>query len=186
MNSACCGCISQRLHFGGSQRGRMARRNASTARLPRTTSGLQLSASAKVRVAPTSTRTWGASQRTSSALSPKRIDRDAAARALTSSFSGIGNPAYADQAALVTADALAGHADDLVERLAALSGGTYRLFGGGAGGDDSFAKRSCSAAPRSSPTAWCARDVVQQAHRRGWTPASEPMRVTEVSGTLLR
>ena len=77
------------------------------------------------------------------AVSAKNLSKDrvAAAHRLTSSFAGIGNPSYAHQSALVLADALAGHSDDLVEQLAAFSGGTYRLFGGGAGGDDAFQNR---------------------------------------------
>ncbi len=117
-------------------------------------------------------------------------DRAGAARTLTSAFVGPQNPRFAHQAALVMADALAGHADDLVKQLAALCGGTYRLFGGGAGGDDSFQRRFV----------FCGTEVIEDGAvalemlsnkpigvgvRHGWTPVGSPLHVTEASGTTV-
>ena len=117
-------------------------------------------------------------------------DREAAARELTSGFQGPGNPAFAHRAALVMTDALAGHAEELVEQIAALSGGSYRFFGGGAGGDDSFQKRFVFRGTEAIADGAVALEILSQQPlgigvRHGWTPNSKPMRVTEAEGTRI-
>lgn len=117
-------------------------------------------------------------------------DRGAAARALTSRFLGIANPAYAYRTALVLTDALAGHADELVEQLAALTGGTYRLFGGGAGGDAQFQKRFVFCGTEVIADGVVALEILSNKPigigvRHGWTPSSSPYRVTDAAGPRL-
>lgn len=115
-------------------------------------------------------------------------DRMKAARDLTSGFQGISNPSFAYRAALVLTDALAGHADDLVEHLSALTGGSYRLFGGGAGGDDQFQRRVVFFGTEAVADAVVALEMLSNKPigvgvRHGWSPSSEAFRVTEAKGT---
>ncbi len=115
-------------------------------------------------------------------------DRAAAARAVTSGFRGISNPSFAHRTALVFADALAGHADDLVAQLAVFTGGTYRLLGGGAGGDEAFQKRAVFLGTEVIADGVVALEILSNKPigigvRHGWTPASAPMRVTEAVNT---
>ena len=60
-------------------------------------------------------------------------DRAAAAKQLVSSFRGLHSQEYAYRSALMMTDALAGHADDLVDQLTLATSGKYQFFGGGAG-----------------------------------------------------
>src|SRR5882672_1865515 len=64
-----------------------------------------------------------------------RKDRGAAARSIVSAFKGVGSDTHVFRSALVMTDALAGHADDLVEQLTLAPAGKYQFFGGGAGDD---------------------------------------------------
>ncbi len=117
-------------------------------------------------------------------------DRQRAARALTSRFEGISNPGWAYRTALVLIDALAGHADDLVEHLSVLTAGTYRLFGGGAGGDDQFKRRVVFLGTEEIVDGAVALEILSNkpigvgvAH--GWAPSGDSFRVTEAEGTRL-
>jgi hypothetical protein len=117
-------------------------------------------------------------------------DRGAAARELVAGFRGVGSSSYPYHAALVLTDALAGHADDLVEQLAMLTGGTYRLFGGGAGGDEAFQRRFVFLGGEVISDAAVALEMLSHKPigigvRHGWTPSSDPLRVTEAEGTRL-
>jgi hypothetical protein len=84
-------------------------------------------------------------------------------------------------------DALAGHADRLVDELTLATAGLYQFFGGGAGDNAQF-KRT---------TVFCGEDVLSDAAAvleiisekpigigvsHGWLPASKPLRVTEADG----
>ncbi|MBV8761851.1 MAG: FIST domain protein, partial [Deltaproteobacteria bacterium] len=60
-------------------------------------------------------------------------DRAAAARSVVSAFRGLQSSDYPYRTALVMTDALAGHADDLIEQLTVATSGTYEFAGGGAG-----------------------------------------------------
>ncbi|MDB4886154.1 MAG: hypothetical protein JWN79_1592 [Gemmatimonadetes bacterium] len=111
-------------------------------------------------------------------------DQRAAARQIVSKFRGASTPELPFRAALVLVDALAGHAEELVDALTIETGGTYRFFGGGAGDDARFQQSYV----------FCGTDVYQDAvvaleivslkpvgigARHGWVPATTPMRVTE-------
>jgi hypothetical protein len=67
-------------------------------------------------------------------------DRVAAARQVAAGFKGMHSTEYPYRAALVMTDALAGHADDLIEQLTVATAGGYEFAGGGASDDAQFAK----------------------------------------------
>jgi hypothetical protein len=117
-------------------------------------------------------------------------DAAAAARQIVSGFSGLADYTFPYRSALVMADALAGHADVLVNELTLATGGQYQFFGGGAGDNAQFQRTSV----------FCGREVMNGAAvalemltekpigvgvRHGWAPASAPFRVTEANGMRL-
>lgn len=113
-----------------------------------------------------------------------RDDREQAARALAGQFQGSGAPSFPHRAALLLTDGLAGHADDLVERLMLLTGGAYQFFGGGAGDDANFGRTVVFHDTEVATDAAVALEILSRrplgigvAH--GWQPASAPLRVTE-------
>ena len=59
-------------------------------------------------------------------------DRVAVASQIVSSFQGLGSRNHVYRSALVMTDALAGHADDLIDQLTLATAGKYQIFGGGA------------------------------------------------------
>lgn len=120
-----------------------------------------------------------------------RRDRDRAARELVAGLQGLNDADYAFRSALVLTDAVAGHADDLVNKLTSLTAGTYRLFGGGVGGDASFSGTRVFCGTEAIPDAIVALEILSNkplgigvAH--AWEPASDRFRVTEADGTVLR
>jgi len=117
-------------------------------------------------------------------------DPGAAARRLASGFTGLQDYSFPHRSALVMTDALAGHADLLVDELTVATGGQYQFFGGGAGDNARFERTSV----------FCGREVLNGAAvaleilsdkpigvgvRHGWQPASAPLRVTEAEGLRL-
>jgi len=117
-------------------------------------------------------------------------DAAAAARQATAGFRGVSNPPLPYRAALVMTDALAGHADALLEELTVLTGGNYSFFGGGAGDDARFSTTHVFAGTAAHSDALVALEILSSqplgvgvAH--GWVPAGPPLRVTEASGTRL-
>ncbi len=117
-------------------------------------------------------------------------DRAAAARATVANFNGIGRLTHGYSSALVLTDALAGHADELIEQLTIATGGNYQFFGGGAGDDANFRRTQVICGTETATDAAVALEILSQKPigigvRHGWRPASDPMRVTEASGSLL-
>lgn len=117
-------------------------------------------------------------------------DRVSAARAMTTTFRGLQQSAFPYRSALVMTDALAGHADDFVEHLTLATGGSYSLFGGGAGDDAHFRKTHVFYGTEAIPDAAVALEILSNKPvgvgvSHGWEPASAPLRVTEVHGTRL-
>lgn len=93
-------------------------------------------------------------------------------------------------AALILTDALAGHADELIEELTLTTGGSHQFFGGGAGDDASFRRTQVFAGKEIASDAAIALEIVSEKPigigvRHGWTPATKPMRVTESKGAVL-
>jgi len=117
-------------------------------------------------------------------------DPEKAARDIVAGFLGLEDMRPGHRSALVMTDALAGHADQLVDALTLATAGQYQFFGGGAGDNAQFQKT----------TVFCGTDVLANAAvaleiisdkpigigvSHGWEPASEPLRVTDVEGARL-
>ena len=117
-------------------------------------------------------------------------DRAAAARAITGKFEGVDVAPHAYSAALVLTDALAGHADELIEQLTLVTGGNYQFFGGGAGDDANFRRTHVFHGLNVASDAAVALEILSPKPigigvQHGWHPASDPMRVTEAHGMTL-
>jgi hypothetical protein len=117
-------------------------------------------------------------------------DRVAAAKSITAQFKGTSEVQHAYSAALVLTDALAGHADELIEELTVQTGGNHQFFGGGAGDDANFKHTQVFCNGEVATDAAVALEILSPAPigvgvRHGWYPASRPMRVTEVDGMRL-
>lgn len=117
-------------------------------------------------------------------------DPAGAAVQVAGGFRGVSGTRLPHRAALVMADALAGHTDALVEALTVQTGGNYRFFGGGAGDDGRFEQTHVLAGTQAFDGAVVALEILSAdpigigvAH--GWEPASAGMRVTEVDGMRL-
>ncbi len=115
-------------------------------------------------------------------------DREAAARQLVASFRGATDHAMPHCAAFIMTDALAGHADELVEHLTLMTSGVYQFFGGGAGDDARFSKTHVFCGTEAISDAAVGLEIrsttplgIGVAH--GWEPAGPRLRVTEVDGS---
>jgi hypothetical protein len=118
------------------------------------------------------------------------VDRSKAAHDLVAGLHGLSRHDYAHRTAIVLTDALAGHADELVDEINTLTGGVYTLCGGGAGGDDSFERRFVFHGTEAVPDAAVALEVLSDkpigvGAQHGWQPNSETFRVTEADGVTL-
>lgn len=114
-------------------------------------------------------------------------DRQAAAKELASGFRGLDSDTHAFRAALVLTDALAGHADDLVEQLTLATSGKYQFFGGGAGDDAQFRRTHVFHGTEAFSDGAVALEILSPKPigigvGHGWRPASGPLRVTEAKG----
>lgn len=119
-----------------------------------------------------------------------REDREEAAKRLVASFAGLDEHGWEHRSALVLIDALAGYADELVDRLSVLSGGIYRFFGGGAGDDARFETTHVFFGTEVIEDAAVALEILSQKPvgigvSHGWSPGGDRMRVTESHGMLL-
>ncbi len=116
-----------------------------------------------------------------------RESREDAARQLVQRFQGDAQPRFQHRAALVLTDALAGFADDLVDRLTMETGGVYRFFGGGAGDDARFERTHVFCGSEVANDAVVALEILSHKPigigvKHGWEPGQERMRVTEAAG----
>jgi hypothetical protein len=119
-----------------------------------------------------------------------REDRIAAAEQLAAGFHGSEMPGFRHMAALVLTDALAGFADELVDRLTLLTGGAYRFFGGGAGDDARFQHTVVFHGTEVVSDAAVALEILSNKPvgigvRHGWTTGGDRMRVTSADGMTL-
>ena len=119
-----------------------------------------------------------------------REDRAAAADQLVAGFTGTAGGEYRYRSALVLTDALAGFADDLVDRITVLTGGLYRFFGGGAGDDARFEHTVVFHDTEVVEDAAVALEILSNKPvgigvSHGWTPGAERMRITEATGMRL-
>jgi hypothetical protein len=119
-----------------------------------------------------------------------KSDPAAAARQIASSFIGLTDHSFPHKSALVMTDALAGHADVLVDELTLATGGQYQFFGGGAGDNAQFQRTSVFYGREVLDGAAVALELLTEKPigigvRHGWEPASAPLRVTETDGMRL-
>lgn len=117
-------------------------------------------------------------------------DRQSAARELVAGFRGLDVESHEFRAALVLTDALAGHADDLVEQLTLATSGKYQFVGGGAGDDAQFRRTRVFYGTEALSDAAVALEILSPKPigigvGHGWRPATPAMRVTEASGMRL-
>ncbi|HEV2647279.1 MAG TPA: FIST N-terminal domain-containing protein [Acidobacteriaceae bacterium] len=115
---------------------------------------------------------------------------EAAAKTLLAGFRGFSEGTYRHRTALILNDALAGSADELVHALNRQTGGKYKFFGGGAGDDAAFTRTHVFHGTRSASNAVVALEILSTKPigigvRHGWKPASDPMRVTSASGSVV-
>jgi hypothetical protein len=114
-------------------------------------------------------------------------DRAKAAHDVLSSFKGLDTYEYRYRSALIMTDALAGHAEDLVEQLTMLTSGKYQFAGGGAGDDAKFSRTHVFFGTKAYSDAVVGLELLSDRPLgigvgHGWTPASKPLRVTEAAG----
>jgi hypothetical protein len=115
-------------------------------------------------------------------------DRAAVAREIVGAFDGVGSRGPVYKSALILTDALAGHADELIEQLTVLTGGNYQFFGGGAGDDANFRRTLVFCGTEVASDAVVALEILSNKPigvgvQHGWRPAGRPMRVTEAQGS---
>jgi len=111
-------------------------------------------------------------------------DSASAARDIVSGFRGLESSEFRHRTALILVDALAGHAEDLVDQLTLATGGMYRFAGGGAGDDALFKETHVFFGTESVTNAVVALEILSNkpigiGARHGWVPAGDPLRVTE-------
>jgi len=117
-------------------------------------------------------------------------DARAAADQATQGFQGVNSPDYPYRTALVLTDALAGHAETLIEQITLRTGGGYQLVGGGAGDDARFQRTHVFCGAEAVADAVVALEILSHKPlgiglEHGWTPAGAGMRVTAAEGTRL-
>lgn len=122
----------------------------------------------------------------------RRISQDpaAAARSLISGFRGVSDRKHIYRSALIMTDALAGHADDLVDQLTLATAGEYQFFGGGAGDNAQFRHTNVFYGTEAVPDAAVALEILSNKPvgigvGHGWEPVGPGMRVTEAHGKQL-
>ena len=118
------------------------------------------------------------------------LDRERAANDLVSTFTGMKDREHHYRAALVMTDALAGHADDLIDKLTIATAGGYEFAGGGAGDDAKFSRTHVFHGTQVVSDAVVALEILSKKPigigvQHGWTPASDALRVTQVDGARL-
>ena len=118
-------------------------------------------------------------------------DRKTVASQIVSGFQGLGSSNHVYRSALVMTDALAGHADDLVDQLTLATAGKYQFFGGGAGDDAQFRRTQVFFGTEALSDAAVALEILSEKPvgvgvGHGWEPASPPLRVTEAEGMKVK
>lgn len=113
-----------------------------------------------------------------------------AAQQVARTFIGREGSEFAHRSAIILADALSGRTEELIEELTAVTGGTYKFFGGGAGDDARFATTHVFNGNKATTNAVVALEILSKkpigvgvAH--GWLPGSTALRVTESEGNRL-
>jgi hypothetical protein len=117
-------------------------------------------------------------------------DRAGAARGIVAGFHGVDKHAHGYSSALLLTDALAGHADELLEQMTLLTKGAYQFFGGGAGDDANFRRTQVFCGTEVASDAVVGLEILSSKPvgigvRHGWQPAGAPLRVTDVAGSRI-
>lgn len=117
-------------------------------------------------------------------------DPEKAAQEIVAGFVGVRDMRPGHRSALVMTDALAGHADRLVDALTLATAGQYQFFGGGAGDNAQFQKTTVFCGGDAISDAAVALEIISDKPigigvSHGWESASEPFRVTDAEGSRL-
>jgi hypothetical protein len=118
------------------------------------------------------------------------VDRPKAAEEMVRHFRCGEEGSHEYCSALILTDALAGHADELIEELTLKTGGSHQFFGGGAGDDANFRRTQVFVGKELASDAAVALEIISEKPigigvRHGWSPATPAMRVTESRGAVL-
>jgi hypothetical protein len=110
-----------------------------------------------------------------------------AARQIVAGFGGGSDKKHSFRSALVMTDAMAGHADLLVEELTLATAGQYQFVGGGAGDDAQFSRTPVFFGTEVLTDAAVALEILSDKPvgigvSHGWEPCAEAFRVTEADG----
>jgi hypothetical protein len=113
-----------------------------------------------------------------------------AAGEIVAGFRGLSDGAFPHRCALVMTDALAGHAEELVEQLTLATAGRYQFIGGGAGDNAQFRRTQVFFGTQALSDAAVALEILSLypigiGVSHGWVPASAGLRVTETDGMRL-
>ena len=119
-----------------------------------------------------------------------QADSGNAAQQLVAAFHGLHSQNYRYRAALILTDALAGHADHLVDEVNLRTAGMYQFFGGGAGDDAHFQRTHVFLGTRAFTDAAVTLEMLSNKPigvgvSHAWAPASRPLRVTAADGMRL-
>lgn len=119
-----------------------------------------------------------------------RGKRQKAAEDLYTSLSGVGKYQYKYHTALIMADALSGHTDEIIDILTEKTLGAYQFFGGGAGDNGNFVKTFVFLGEEAVTDAAVILEILSNKPvgigvKHGWKPSGKKMRVTASEGMRL-
>lgn len=124
----------------------------------------------------------------SSGISKNRTD---VTKSLFKTLKGVDSLSYKYHSALIFADALSGHTDEIIDQLTELTGGTYQFFGGGAGDNGKFEKTHVFLGNKSETDSAVILEILSNkpvgiGFKHGWVPVGKKMRVTEGNGMVIK
>ena len=117
-------------------------------------------------------------------------DHAGAARTIVRGFGGLASAEYRYRTAIILVDALAGHAEEIMDEMTQATGGMYRFAGGGAGDDGKFSKTHVFHGVEAHSDAMVALEILSNkpigiGSKHGWQPSSDALRVTETAQTCV-
>ena len=119
-----------------------------------------------------------------------RASRTEAVEQIEHVFTATQHTDFPYRCALVLTDALAGFAEDLIQDITLLTGGTYQLFGGGAADDARFSETHVFFGTECHSDAVVVLEMLSKKPigvgvKHGWKTAGKPLRVTEAEGNRI-
>ena len=110
--------------------------------------------------------------------------RGETSRTLLEGFSGLKAQGFRYRTAVIFVDALAGHAEELIDELTLATGGMYQFVGGGAGDDGNFKKTHVFHGREAVTDAAVALEILSNkpfgiGARHGWSATGNALRVTK-------